>query len=303
VNAPVPDPALSACHIDESAGMDPAVNPPAHAASIPTTPCDVCGVAFEPGHRWWYHARLGVYVHPFCATHSPVRGEDITEHTMIWGKVPTGLEVASPSPRCFCGDAHLSGTCMSVDGREALRTAPATGGIVDPSTPHGGTEGTECLIPLGQGAISLGDKLRHIAATEETVLGGYVVDLLAYRADELERERYEAKERARLAVEQCRHLHQDGLTREEWHRRHCGAVQPLQDVGEFVAEIDTDILHDGSYAEILRAEFGALRRQLDEARAQVERVRALHRHGPDHLCTECQGQYPCPTYLAVGGTQ
>lgn len=78
------------------------------------------------------------------------------------------------------------------------------------------------------------------------------------------------EDHARLAVEQCRQLHQDGLTREEWHKRHCGAVQPLQDVGEFVAEIDTDIVHDGSYVDILRAEFGALRRQVEQAEADKD---------------------------------
>lgn len=42
------------------------------------------------------------------------------------------------------------------------------------------------------------------------------------------KERDEARESARLAVETCRHLHQDGLTREEWHTRHCGAMQGLK---------------------------------------------------------------------------
>lgn len=66
------------------------------------------------------------------------------------------------------------------------------------------------------------------------------------------------------------------------------ARNALVEVGKFVAEIDTDILHDGSYVEILRAEFGArdshltLARnnarlaleQRDEARAEVERLGA-----------------------------
>jgi hypothetical protein len=44
----------------------------------------------------------------------------------------------------------------------------------------------------------------------------------------------------------------------------------LQDVGKFVEEIDTDIVHDGSYAEILRAEFGALCRRLEQAEADKD---------------------------------
>lgn len=50
-------------------------------------------------------------------------------------------------------------------------------------------------------------------------------------------------------------------------------ARALADVGAFVAEIDTDILHDGSYAEILRAEFDAITRQRAEVRAEVERLR------------------------------
>lgn len=82
----------------------------------------------------------------------------------------------------------------------------ATGGIVDPSTPHGGTEGTECLIPLGQGAISLGGTLRHIADSEASVLGGYVMERLAERADALEalleRQKVWVKERGDAAAKQ-----------------------------------------------------------------------------------------------------
>jgi hypothetical protein len=46
--------------------------------------------------------------------------------------------------------------------------------------------------------------------------------------------------------------------------------------------------------------------QRNEARAQVERVRALHRHDedPDDLrCIECGTPWPCTTSAALGGAQ
>lgn len=100
----------------------------------------------------------------------------------------------------------------------ALSDTRATGGIVDPSTPHGGTEGTECLVPLPQGAISLGSTLRHIADSEASVLGGYVVERLAERADALETalravvselaDVSDAKAEALAQIERVRALHQ-----------------------------------------------------------------------------------------------
>jgi hypothetical protein len=50
-----------------------------------------------------------------------------------------------------------------------------------------------------------------------------------------------------------------------WQARLDDAKRALVEVGKFVAEIDTDILHDGSYTEILRAEFRALGAAYDEA--------------------------------------
>jgi hypothetical protein len=64
----------------------------------------------------------------------------------------------------------------------------------------GGPEGATGA-PGGAHGLSLGDKLRHIAATEETVLGGYVVDFLAERADALERERDQWRAEALKAQE------------------------------------------------------------------------------------------------------
>lgn len=75
-------------HAERAPYPDPALG----AAAIPTTPCDVCGIAFGPGDVWNYHARLGVYVHTTCAANFPVRGEDITTHTVLWGQIPDAAE-------------------------------------------------------------------------------------------------------------------------------------------------------------------------------------------------------------------
>jgi hypothetical protein len=72
---------------------EPTPDPALGGQAIPTTPCDVCGVGFMPGDVWNYHARLGVYVHTSCAANGPVRGEDITTHTVLWGQVPAAPEV------------------------------------------------------------------------------------------------------------------------------------------------------------------------------------------------------------------
>lgn len=139
-----------------------------------------------------------------------------------------------------------------------------------PPTPEPGTKGTADLTNLDSGNKALG--LPCMRTNDGYAFPGTTVtdDSAVYQVSNFVPD----EDRARLAVEQCRHLHQDGLTREEWHKRHCGAVQPLQGVGEFVAEIDTDILHDGSYVEILRAEWANLTRQRDEARAAANRWQA-----------------------------
>ena len=43
-------------------------------------------------------------------------------------------------------------------------------------------------------------------------------------------ERDEAQDRRQRAIDQCRHLHQDDLPREEWHLRTCGAFRGLREV-------------------------------------------------------------------------
>jgi hypothetical protein len=48
-------------------------------------------------------------------------------------------------------------------------------------------------------------------------------DQAVARADEM-------RERRERAIEQCRHLHQDDLPREEWHLRTCGAFRALREV-------------------------------------------------------------------------
>jgi hypothetical protein len=53
-------------------------------------------------------------------------------------------------------------------------------------------------------------------------------DALLAEVERLTVERDEWKRRRDLAVAQCRHLHQDGLPRAEWHERHCGAMQGLR---------------------------------------------------------------------------
>lgn len=65
-------------------------------------------------------------------------------------------------------------------------------------------------------------------------------------------------------------------------------------------EQDRDVWRDT--ASRVDAEFGRVKRDRERYAAQVGRVRALHRHGADHLCTVCAEQYPCETYLAVGGS-
>lgn len=48
-----------------------------------------CGQPFTPGDAWWYHSRLGVYVHPSCAQPGMlVCGEDISTQTITWETVP-----------------------------------------------------------------------------------------------------------------------------------------------------------------------------------------------------------------------
>jgi hypothetical protein len=59
----------------------------ADAANTPDGPCDNCPDPFTAGQRWIYHARLNVYVHESCAAR-PVRGEDISTHTVMMGQVP-----------------------------------------------------------------------------------------------------------------------------------------------------------------------------------------------------------------------
>lgn len=55
--------------------------------------CDVCGEKFEAEDMWLYHARLGVYVHMNECAAKPVRGEDITSHTVTIGQMPVRVDV------------------------------------------------------------------------------------------------------------------------------------------------------------------------------------------------------------------
>jgi hypothetical protein len=50
------------------------------------------------------------------------------------------------------------------------------------------------------------------------------VDLIRQATEAITAERDEWKSRRDAAVEQCRHLHQDGKTREQWHTDNCGAM-------------------------------------------------------------------------------
>lgn len=104
-------------------------------------------------------------------------------------------EATSPSLRCFCGGAHLSGTCMSVDGREALRNMEDVAARIrdgaraaaptDPATPRvgAGTSGGATGPQIGAGG--LGDAIRAHADTYGVATGP--LRHLADRADALER--------------------------------------------------------------------------------------------------------------------
>lgn len=151
---------------------------PAHAASTPTAPCDVCDVEFKPGDRWWYHARLRVYIHPLCGTHSLVRGEDVTTHTMMWGQVPRDA-----APQTTPQDAQ-NGTQNSLEG--------VPGG-------ERTSQGAD-----GASVRSLGDRLRAVATAHQTARPEMAAHIagMADEADRLERQRadFERGARAELAA-------------------------------------------------------------------------------------------------------
>ena len=63
-------------------------------------------------------------------------------------------------------------------------------------------------------------------AVRGDILRYFDARLAAVRA-EVEAERDEWRRRRDAAVEQCRYLHQDGKTREQWHLDNCGAMRAL----------------------------------------------------------------------------
>lgn len=92
--------------------------------------------------------------------------------------------------------------------------------------------------------------------------------IVAERVRVVEGERDAWKSRRDAAVEQCRHLHQDGKTREQWHLDNCGAMRALAELragvealadewGESSASGHPDCAHDedcvGCGADDLRA--------------------------------------------------
>lgn len=154
--------------------------------------------------------------------------------------------------------------------------APVPDPALTQPDPDGGVEFTDeewaalqGEAPTGAGEVGLGDAIRTNLVARPHRDPGLRVGALADRADELEREASHIDcaplETARTASDAANRNHEWGQAR----------LRERNSARELLAARD----------------------------AQVERVRALHRHGPDHLCTVCSEQYPCETYLAVGGTQ
>ena len=78
--------------------------------------------------------------------------------------------------------------------------------------------------------------------------------IVAERVREVEGERDAWKSRRDAAVEQCRHLHQDGKTREQWHLDNCGAMRALADLRgrlEALADewLEAGVVESGNYPE------------------------------------------------------
>jgi hypothetical protein len=91
--------------------------------------------------------------------------------------------------------------------------------------------------PVPRGQTSLGDRIRQWAGPIPTYsVMGTALKAIAAQADRLEQERDEWKTRRDSAVEECRFLHQDGLSRRDWHAKHCGAVEVIERVEALISE-------------------------------------------------------------------
>lgn len=105
-------------------------------------------------------------------------------------------------------------------------------GAQDTHTPRGATNALPGGTESGEGreGCSIGDRLRTEADDYDRAHNGesaFTATLrgLAHEADMLLTERDEWKRRRDAAVRECRFLHQDGLSRHDWHAKHCGAVE------------------------------------------------------------------------------
>lgn len=177
MNAPIPDPSLIACHIDESAGMDPAVegNGPATTAAIERAAETMHSRLYWVERITFAEAKATV-AESLAAALDAVDLEDLIDEAMD--------DYGSSRMADLAIRTALLGEAATPNAQRVLATptAPATPAVgVGTSEVGTGAQG-------GAGGLSLGDMLRHIADSEAAVLGGYVVAHLADRADALERD-------------------------------------------------------------------------------------------------------------------
>lgn len=136
---------------------------------------------------------------------------------------------------------------------------------------------------------TLGDRLRALVAGTDPDEGAYEsVDVgallgMADEVDRLESERNGAriktdqwKARYVQTREECRHLHQEGLSRHDWHAKHCGAVEAAD---RMRAQLDQANTARG----FAQRAAGREHKRAEAAEAVIERVEALaeyeHAHG------------------------
>jgi hypothetical protein len=91
----------------------------------------------------------------------------------------------------------------------------------------------------------------------------------------------------------------DRLARvEEWLRKHPTATLASGEGAVLLAEIDRLRVENRELRDI-RLNMG---RGINMLRADIERVRALHRSGlKGAVCNECEYDHPCPTLRALDG--
>lgn len=105
--------------------------------------------------------------------------------------------------------------------------------------------------------------------------------IVAERLRVVEGERDAWKSRRDAAVEQCRHLHQDGKTREQWHLDNCGAmhmVRAIEKVADDWGYICDDVEYPTRYDmwRQLRDTLSTRTFDRDPQRARAESAEAAH---------------------------